>query len=314
MKSFYDKDEYSINDLQSLIDNEVEESVYLDYKSAEALGKSDGKKKEISKDIASFANSDGGIVVYGINELNHKANSFSFIDGDIFTKEWLEHVINSSIQRRINELEIIPVRENNSLDKTIYIVKIPKSIDAPHQSRDKRFYKRFNFESVPMEEHEIRQLYGRKLRSKLMIDGWAFRQIDQEDEEKYRLIFEVAIYNDGDISEDNYKLNVIFENFKSDLQISWDLPKTGYEYTILDKGLVKISANSNMPIFPGETLNVIRFTLEFPKKRKIYLLDVNLRMVLLYSNGTDEMKSDLKKISEKLYPVNGSSEIEKEID
>lgn len=301
MRSFYDKSEYSIDDLQSLIDNEVEESMYLDYKSAEALGKSDGKKKEISKDIASFANSDGGIVIYGINEVEHKADSFSFIDGDIFTKEWLEHVINSSVQRRISDLEIIPVRVNNSIDKTIYIVKIPNSIDAPHQSRDKRFYKRFNFESTPMEEHEIRQLYGRKLRSKLMIDGWSFRHIDKYDEEKYKLIFEVAIYNDGEVSEDHYKLNVIFENFKPELAISWDLQKPGYEYTILDEMTVKISANSNMPIFPEETLNAIRFTLELPKKGNINLLDVNIRIILLYSNGKDEMTSDLKQISDKLY-------------
>ncbi|MDN3669776.1 ATP-binding protein [Echinicola jeungdonensis] len=112
MKSFYDKEDYKISDIQSLIDNEVEESIYLDFKASDALGKTDGKKKEISKDVASFANSDGGIIIYGIKEENHKANSFTYIDGNEFTKEWLERVINSSIQRRIDEIKIIPIRQN----------------------------------------------------------------------------------------------------------------------------------------------------------------------------------------------------------
>jgi hypothetical protein len=53
-------------DLQQLIDNEIEESVTLEYKGANALGKSDGKKKEITKvlapDILSGAGTIGGFI------------------------------------------------------------------------------------------------------------------------------------------------------------------------------------------------------------------------------------------------------------
>ena len=45
--------------------------------------------------------------------------------------------------------------------KVAYVVSIPQSIRAPHQASDKKFYKRFNFESVPMEEYEIRDLARR---------------------------------------------------------------------------------------------------------------------------------------------------------
>jgi len=41
------------------------------------------------------------------------------------------------------------------------VVVVPASIRAPHQAADKRFYKRFNFESVPMEEYEIRDTANR---------------------------------------------------------------------------------------------------------------------------------------------------------
>lgn len=171
MKSFYDKEDYTIDDIQSLIENQVEESIYLDFKSAGSLEKSDKKRIEISKDVASFANSDGGIIVYGIKEVDHVASEFSFIDGNEFTKEWIETIINSYVQRRISDIKIYPIRIDGDIKKSIYVVKIPYSYDAPHLSKDNRYYKRYNFMSVPMEEYEIRQSYNRKDNTELVIDN-----------------------------------------------------------------------------------------------------------------------------------------------
>ena len=58
-------------DLQRLIDEGVEENWQLDYKSSLALNKE--RKTEIAKDVSAFANSGGGIIVYGIceDEQNH---------------------------------------------------------------------------------------------------------------------------------------------------------------------------------------------------------------------------------------------------
>ena len=55
-------------DLDKLIADQVEDNLHLDYKAADALAKTDGKKKEVSKDISALANSDGGIIIYGIKE------------------------------------------------------------------------------------------------------------------------------------------------------------------------------------------------------------------------------------------------------
>jgi hypothetical protein len=41
------------------------------------------------------------------------------------------------------------------------VVVVPQSFRAPHQASDKRFYKRFNFQSVAMEEYEIRDVSRR---------------------------------------------------------------------------------------------------------------------------------------------------------
>ena len=57
----------TIEDLQSLIDNEVEESTNLEYKSSFAI-ENKKWKEELAKDVSAMANANGGTVIYGIRE------------------------------------------------------------------------------------------------------------------------------------------------------------------------------------------------------------------------------------------------------
>lgn len=54
--------------VQYYIDNEIQESLTLEYKAADALARTDANKREITKDVSAFANSAGGIILYGIRE------------------------------------------------------------------------------------------------------------------------------------------------------------------------------------------------------------------------------------------------------
>ncbi len=78
------------------------------------------------------------------------------------TREWLEQVINSSIQRRIDGIRIkqIELHQSNP-GKVIYVVSIPQSNRAPHMAEDHIFYKRYNYQSIPMEEYEVRDVANR---------------------------------------------------------------------------------------------------------------------------------------------------------
>jgi len=154
---------WSKSELDNLINDQIEESLNLEYKSAAALCKNDKCKSDISKDISAMANSDGGIIIYGIKEFddNHKRHLPEKNDPILraqFSKEWLEQVINTNIFPRINDIFIDPITidENNA----VYKVVIPKSYTA-HQANDKRYYKRFNFESVAMYDYEIKDIMNR---------------------------------------------------------------------------------------------------------------------------------------------------------
>jgi hypothetical protein len=287
---------YDIAFIESLIKNEIEESINVDFKSGDALSKLDAKKKEISKDVSAFANSNGGIIIYGVNEINHKASELSFVNGNEFTKEWLEQVISSTIQRNIPDLKIFPIRKNGKIENTIYVVQIPESIEAPHIAKDKKFYKRYNFESVAMEEYEVRNLYGKKLKSKLILSGYNISFIETEGDD-VKFMCQSGVINQGEIAETDYKVNVYFDNFdNSNIKIHWRADGVGrnYDYTMLANNRVKISNIGISTIFPNETVNVIRFNFDI-KKTKIeeVLSKLKIEFRLYYSNGEDIIETDL---------------------
>lgn len=158
--------EWQEEDLLSLIQQQRMESVDLDYKACGALiGKDQSKpggKDEISKDVVAFSNSTGGTLLYGIKENDQHLpvdldNGFDPIE---FSEERLEQMINSRVQPRIDGLRINRIPLKTRPGKVAYAVYVPQGKTA-HQSWDKRYYKRFNFQSVPMEDYEIKDVNRR---------------------------------------------------------------------------------------------------------------------------------------------------------
>lgn len=165
---------WNINKIEELISTGVEENLNLDYKAADALAKTDGKKAEISKDVSAFANSGGGIIIYGVQEFTelakrHLPEKINPIDRTVISKEWLEQVINSNMSPKINGLKIYPVTIGNvENNEVVYVVDIPQSNTA-HQAKDKRYYRRYNFESVQMDDYEIKDIINRANKADIVI-------------------------------------------------------------------------------------------------------------------------------------------------
>lgn len=102
-------------DLQSLVKNKIEEDSDLDYKDSRSLMMGGKEMTELSKDVSSFANSSGGIIIYGISENKHVPEKIDEgCNPTEITKEWLEQVIQGRIRPRIEGVDINPV----SLDIT----------------------------------------------------------------------------------------------------------------------------------------------------------------------------------------------------
>jgi hypothetical protein len=163
MRPAKDWDEAYLNELIRV--SEMEGST-LDYKRSAAITKNDREKNELSKDVSAFANSAGGILVYGMVEDGHVPTAIDGgIDRNVLTKEWLESVIKSWIQPAVDGLFIKQIDlPSKGADRVAYVVEVPPATHrAPHQATDHRYYKRFNFVSTPMEDYEVRDVMRRGL-------------------------------------------------------------------------------------------------------------------------------------------------------
>ncbi|WP_422350820.1 helix-turn-helix domain-containing protein [Flagellimonas sp.] len=165
---------WTLEKIVQYIDNQIEESNSLDYKAAGALANNDKKKNEISKDVSAFANSNGGVIIYGVKEFddsdkNHLPERIDPVERSRISKEWLEQVIATRIQPKIEGTEICPVTVSETENTVIYVVNIPKSSTA-HQASDNKYYKRYNFQSEPMQDYEIRDVMNRASYPKIELE------------------------------------------------------------------------------------------------------------------------------------------------
>lgn len=247
--------------IQKYIDDQVEESLGLDYKSAQALAKTDGKKREITKDVSSMANSDGGIIIYGVAEYQmpekkHLPERIDPIDQTQFSKEWLEQVING-IRPRIDGLLIHPVPIENPPNHVVYVVEIPQSTTA-HQARDYRYYKRFNFESVPMEDYEVRDVMNRVTTPDVEVDFDYTRVEISSHYHRYRLT--ALIRNQGEQVVEHLKLVFKFPGFvkipPTDEETDSARRNAGVDVAKDDSGDFLITYRSRDVLFPKDEIDV----------------------------------------------------------
>jgi hypothetical protein len=145
----------TLADLNRMVQDGVQESVHLDYKASPALGTDSRSRNELAKDVSALANSDGGVLVYGIEEIQHRPERLDGgLDPHLITREWIENIIRSTISPPIDDVRIYPIEAPTG--SFYYSIHSAKTYRGPHQALfDKRYYKRHNFQSLPMEDYEI---------------------------------------------------------------------------------------------------------------------------------------------------------------
>ena len=135
--------------LESLIKNGIEENIHLDYK--EKLG----NNAEIAKDLSSFANSDGGNIIYGIREVNNKPTEIIPINQPNL-REKLDLIARNGIDPSL-DVRIFPIDVNIECDEgQVILIYIPRKYPILHQAIKRgKYYKRTEFTSSPMSNFEI---------------------------------------------------------------------------------------------------------------------------------------------------------------
>lgn len=169
IERFFNKkpEDLTKTDLEGFINRKIEESLNLEYKDIKAYN----NVNDLSKVISAFANSDGGLLILGITE--ERVDDNVRLPKEItwgeptLSKESLESRLISRIRPPIERLRIVSIRDEKN--RVVFLIDVPQSDNPPHMAADRRYYKRWNFQVLPMEHFEVADLFGKRRRPRLTL-------------------------------------------------------------------------------------------------------------------------------------------------
>jgi hypothetical protein len=177
-------------DLTSWVVERITESDTLEFKSRKIATKElDQAIRDLAAEVSAFANSAGGVLAIGIEESSTQENGPTaeriegFTDGK-WRAEWLMSKLEGKISPPISGLLIydVPLEAGG----WCIIIDIPRSSQAPHQSVDRKYYARRQFQKLPMAHYEVedvrnrQRVGGAQVRFELFIDRSVFVELSSE--------------------------------------------------------------------------------------------------------------------------------------
>jgi hypothetical protein len=126
--------------------------------------------KELAKQLSAFSNSGGGQIVYGVADdgtIDNGGVSLT-VKGRQPTKDWLEDIIPKLTEFEILGFNVYEIKATSTTSgiasgKALFIVDVPDSERAPHQStKDWRYYVRLGGKSQPAPHRMIEDIRNRQ--------------------------------------------------------------------------------------------------------------------------------------------------------
>ena len=136
------------------------ESIRQEFKSGRLFDDSKKDKwiEDLSKEISSFANTEGGEVFLGIDEdRKAKPKVATIIDGVSIeiAPETLQRTIEGNISPYLPGIRFQRVQLPDMPSRVVYVIQVPQGNTA-YQAKDGRYYGRSEFEAKFLPDHEVR--------------------------------------------------------------------------------------------------------------------------------------------------------------
>ena len=250
-----------------------EESVHLDFTEKEnpdTASLSDSDKRQYSKALSGFANSDGGVLVWGItckkknsmdtaSELKPITNIRGFISNlNRLTGDAVSHPVEGI------KYEEIKVHGGSETNCGYVAILIPASDAGPHRAEargTKQYYKRSGDSFYPMEHYDIEDMFGRRKKPKLSLEIH-LSDVHKKSKTQSRLRLIVSITNNGrGIAKYPFLSLRLPERYRF-LQFSPHEPHSFglplLEHWSADVRKPKFCGNAHQVIHPGVTRDVTR--------------------------------------------------------
>ncbi len=154
--------------IANLVENRVPEGRTLEYKS-QLPGRRDEDKREFLSDASSFANTNGGEIVFGITDERKGTQSTGIpeavagIDSTVISASIprLESLLRDGILPRVHGIEFRPIEVSSG--QSVLVLRIPRSWVGPHMvtfNGGSRFYSRNTGGKQIMDVLELRRAFA----------------------------------------------------------------------------------------------------------------------------------------------------------
>ena len=175
------------DDIQALVEHEAQESAELEFK--RDIESTDKGKKKLAKHVSAMANANGGIIIFGIEEKDSKADKLIGIDemvGDQPVGEFVNNVLISRVRPR---LAVQPQTVKLANGKVVLVLQVSRIPYRPHMVlAENVYYVRHNCSVALADEHEVRAMVlESKSSSDEVKEFLKKRNLDDKDKEDFAL-------------------------------------------------------------------------------------------------------------------------------
>ncbi len=166
----------SMDDINRFVTDEQEENLHMDFKTIVSSDLSADDRRNLAKALSGFANSDGGLVIWGV-DARKNSRRVDCVCGLVPVPDV------NALCSRLNQLTsdmVSPIVDgvqhrvvHREPDGSGYAVTlVPSSDSGPHmaKAREDRYYKRSGDSFVRLEHFDVADMFGRRPHPKL--DVW----------------------------------------------------------------------------------------------------------------------------------------------
>jgi hypothetical protein len=189
----------SAADIEQLIS--TTEDLYFDAKTVNnETFKADSDQGALAKAISAFANSDGGVIVYGL-EAKRDDQGRDVVQA---AKPLADPaLVQSKILGLVGQLLQPPVEgilaesRIGASRQGYVLVLVPPSDSGPHRARPQgKYFRRHGSASLPMEHYELEEMFGRRRRPLLQLYSHFVRRVGNV-ADGYFALFAIGLRNTG---------------------------------------------------------------------------------------------------------------------
>ena len=187
--------EINEKDIQRLVNHKEQESAELEFK--REIASTDKGKKKLAKHVSAMANANGGIIIFGIEEKDSKADKLIGIDAMVGKQPVGEFVNNVLISSVSPSLEVQPRAINLANGKVALVLRVSEFPYNPHMiEADHVYYVRRNCRVVRANAHDVSEMFQKRKSSSDEVHESSYdevreflkkRKLDDKDREDFAL-------------------------------------------------------------------------------------------------------------------------------